>query len=542
MREPLIELIYDAAMDSRQAIELLEAMFAMREKDMDVEEMMPHIRRVERLFGLLEEGETHARHLLEQLPLAVVVADADGRILDTNRMAQDILGREQRIRSQDGRLCMDNSADTRRLRRAIGEVARGRLEQPQVLSFPHVGGGLKLMVHRGFVAGVFAGELRRAVVCISFSGGSGEAQERHLRERWGLTPTEARVAVQFVQHPDIAGLASRLNRSEHTVRSQIKAVFQKTGTRSQAELIRLLLDQAQEVSSAAGGEGMAFCRMPGGRKLAYSCHGPKGGKPVFYLHSFTGCHTECAIFADAIERIGIRLIAPDRPGFGRSPPAPDMTFRDWPEYVMQLADELEIQRFHVLAMSGSSAYALACALAMPERICGMALVSPMGEVCTIDDVRDMMPLNRRVLEIMLLSPLWLCRFIAHLMARAFSTDFSAYLERILPHVAESDRHLLNKASTRILIEQQFIESRRYCRSAFGEDMIRYSRPWNLELERVPVPVAIWHGEDNRHIPIAMARRLASCIPGCRTHWLPDEGYYLNFSHGEAILADLVASD
>ena len=548
LHDSFVDLIYEAVADKQQALELLDAFFSMSGEDMDVEEMLPHIRRVEQIFALMDDSENHVRQLLDQMPLAVVVADEAGRVLEANRMAGNMLDGGNHVRIEEGRLCLASEDYTRRLRHAIADIACSGQKHSRMLSFSHDDGSLKVMVRRGFVAEALAGESGRSLVCISFSGCPAGVREHCLSERWGLTPKEARVAVQFARHPDIADLAKRLHRSEHTIRSQIKAIFRKTGASNQAELMRLLLDQGQDMSQiladspAANENDAEYCRLPDGRTLAYSSHGTKTGAPVIYLHSFTGCRTECAQFVGFSERFGVRLIAPDRPGFGLSPPAPEMTFRDWPRFIEWLADDLRIRRFYMLAMSGSSAYALACALAMPERIRGMALISPMGEVHSARDVRDMLPLNRRVLEIMLRSPPSLCRFIAHLMARAFSTDISAYLERILPHVAESDRSLLANPRIRGQIEQQFIESRRHCREAFGEDMIRYSRPWELELERITVPVTLWHGTDNRHIPIAMARRLASRIPGCRTRWLSGEGYYLNFTHGESILADLVASD
>lgn len=61
-----------------------------------------------------------------------------------------------------------------------------------------------------------------------------------LQGLFDLTPAEARVAGAIAEGLDIPGIAARQQSSRETVRSQIKAVFAKTGTRRQAELAALL--------------------------------------------------------------------------------------------------------------------------------------------------------------------------------------------------------------------------------------------------------------------------------------------------------------
>ena len=62
-----------------------------------------------------------------------------------------------------------------------------------------------------------------------------------LSQVYGLTPMEAQVAAAVGNGMDISEIAKSNNTTNHTVRSQLKAVFHKTGTRRQAELVRLLV-------------------------------------------------------------------------------------------------------------------------------------------------------------------------------------------------------------------------------------------------------------------------------------------------------------
>ena len=69
---------------------------------------------------------------------------------------------------------------------------------------------------------------------------------------------------------------------------------------------------------------------------------------------------------DAASDEHVRLIAPDRPGMGRSDPQPGHVVADWPADVAALADTLGLETFGVVGWSAGTPYAFACA-AFPSR-------------------------------------------------------------------------------------------------------------------------------------------------------------------------------
>jgi DNA-binding CsgD family transcriptional regulator len=58
---------------------------------------------------------------------------------------------------------------------------------------------------------------------------------------YSLTPSEAQVAISLANGHSIDEIADSSNHSSHTIRSQLKSVFRKTGVSRQSELIKLLL-------------------------------------------------------------------------------------------------------------------------------------------------------------------------------------------------------------------------------------------------------------------------------------------------------------
>ena len=71
-------------------------------------------------------------------------------------------------------------------------------------------------------------------------------QEINLRRRFGLTAAEARLATEVLKGDGRAAAARRRGISLDTANYQLARIFEKTGTHRQTELIRLLLDAANE--------------------------------------------------------------------------------------------------------------------------------------------------------------------------------------------------------------------------------------------------------------------------------------------------------
>ena len=62
-----------------------------------------------------------------------------------------------------------------------------------------------------------------------------------LRCHFGLTPAEARLALQLVAGETLRSAGVKLGISYETARTHLKNIFSKTGTRRQAELVVVLV-------------------------------------------------------------------------------------------------------------------------------------------------------------------------------------------------------------------------------------------------------------------------------------------------------------
>jgi pimeloyl-ACP methyl ester carboxylesterase len=99
-----------------------------------------------------------------------------------------------------------------------------------------------------------------------------------------------------------------------------------------------------------------------GRRLAYTISGAEDGFPVVVHHGTPGSRLFAAVLSEVASEQGVRLITPDRPGYGDSSPPPrNWTWRDWQTDLTEVLDAEAIDRAALLGFSGGGPFALAAA-------------------------------------------------------------------------------------------------------------------------------------------------------------------------------------
>lgn len=269
-----------------------------------------------------------------------------------------------------------------------------------------------------------------------------------------------------------------------------------------------------------------------GRTLAYAEFGDSTGAPVFVFHGGIGSRGFGLLFDDEASRLGARVVAPDRPGYGRSDPDPGRTLLDWPADVVALADALDFDRFAVLGVSGGGPYAAACAHALPGRLTAAALVSSIGPPGSPK------PLGLRVLLTLARLVPWLPRIPLGRQLRRAREDPEAAIERRASGGAEPEVAMHHGEAGRILNASTAEAGRQGATAAAREIVV--AQPWGFDLGDVAVPVGVWHGALDRTVPVGTARFLADAIPDATLTVHDDAGHLsLPVTYAEEILAFLV---
>src|SRR5262249_5159103 len=95
-------------------------------------------------------------------------------------------------------------------------------------------------------------------------------------------------------------------------------------------------------------------------------------------HGKPGSRLDWVLDDEWLRSRGLRLIAPDRPGYGLSDFRRRGRYLDWPDDVAELMDSLGIKRFAALGVSGGGPFAAACAYRLGERVTRLAIVSSVA--------------------------------------------------------------------------------------------------------------------------------------------------------------------
>jgi pimeloyl-ACP methyl ester carboxylesterase len=293
-----------------------------------------------------------------------------------------------------------------------------------------------------------------------------------------------------------------------------------------------------DVWNAAIGEQLTtrMMRLHDRRRLAYTELGDPDGVPIIHQHGMPGSRLEHEAEPDFYRLLGVRVITPDRPGYGLSDPDPHRRLLDWPSDVAELADYLGISRFGITALSGGGIYALACAAAIPHRLTDVVVTGCPGPMDRKGALVDMRIMTRAGVWLGSRAP-WLLEAGATLLSGLVRRYPRFFVDHFNDGRPPADRRWLSIPSVNSGAVDTLREALRPGAWGYVQDIRVLARPWGFSLEDIPVPVQLWHGDEDRVIPMHHGRYLASVIPGATLRICPGEGHMLMWSH----LAEIVSA-
>ncbi|SFR56330.1 Pimeloyl-ACP methyl ester carboxylesterase [Halogeometricum rufum] len=249
--------------------------------------------------------------------------------------------------------------------------------------------------------------------------------------------------------------------------------------------------------------GVSTVTVGDGRHVAYAEYGDPEGVPVVFLHGTPGSRRLAALFDDAARRAGVRVLAIDRPGYGRSSPWPGRTLRDTGAFVTAVLDDAGVTRAGVVGFSGGGPHALAVAATHGERVRRVDVVA--GAVPP--SLASSKPAALRAFEVLAAATPTLARGLARVQSWvAARASPSAVVSQYTADGADVPDDVAE------LVRRDFVEAFARHRSGFVAETRLLSSEWDVAVESVTVPVRFWHGDRDTNVPVAGARRLADRLP------------------------------
>ena len=242
--------------------------------------------------------------------------------------------------------------------------------------------------------------------------------------------------------------------------------------------------------------------------------GPTGSEDelvVFWHHGTPNIGAPPEPLFETAERLGLRWVSYDRPGYGGSTRRSGRNLATAAAYVSTVANALGIGSFALVGHSGGGCHALACAASLPERV--LAVVSGAG----------LAPYGVPGLD-------WFAGMadsgVSSLRAAAAGREEKERLEasgaEYDPEFTEADLATLQGDWSWLgTVVGPALESGT---GGLVDDDIAYTSPWGTDLEGLIAPTLLLHGGRDRVVPAAHSEWLARHCPSAELHLYPEDGH------------------
>lgn len=264
---------------------------------------------------------------------------------------------------------------------------------------------------------------------------------------------------------------------------------------------------------------------PDGRELCVELAGDPGGRPVLVHGGTPNSRHMFGRWIEDAERRGIRLFSYDRPGYGGSTPQPGHSVADSAADVRAIAEAIQVDRLGVWGMSGGGPYALASAALLPDLVAAAGVVASiapwdapgldyftgMGED-NVDDIKLYFSDRERARE-----------KSAQDREEMLSVTVDQITRGIESLVSEADAAVLTGDFAESLV-RDFQDGLAPGDQGWWDDSASHLEPWGFELESIRVPVKIWHGHQDRFVPVQHGQWLAQQVPGAEADISETDGH------------------
>jgi pimeloyl-ACP methyl ester carboxylesterase len=252
---------------------------------------------------------------------------------------------------------------------------------------------------------------------------------------------------------------------------------------------------------------LSTCTLPDGRTLAWGEFGDPDGVPVIQMHGTPGGRLGGAAEQERLIHQGLRLITPERPGYGSSDPQPGRT-----------VDACQVERAVVIGGSGGGPHALALGAVAPERVLAVGVLVGATPSLLPEEAELLVGHNRQVHEHRTDAAA-----LRQLLEPAREAILRDGLASVVTDAAEVDRDKIIARAA---------ETHRTVRSALEpgveglvDDYVAlWGLPWGFDLSSVSVPVVWAHGLLDYFVPHSAAVRTAAGLPDCRFITWSDVGH------------------
>lgn len=554
----MIGRIYDAGHQPELWTEVLAEIDTLTQTEAErADQHHPYINLLQpHLFRAIEMSETmhsqkdkHAAltHTMNHLPIGVITVDQEANIQNINAYAEQLLENNSLVYMQQNKLRTSTSSETAKLLANIKQANKG-LQQTMIMANES-----SFTLHFMPAAQQNTNTETKVVNILITCGHTQSAFcAKDIASFFKLTPSEGKLLCALLgENHSLTEAATTLGISKHTARAQIKSIFTKTETCSQSELLKKVfshfssqaymqhhgLEQQSQSPQTHALNEFHTITLNDGRCLEYTEYGDPEGMPILYFHGIIHSRQQFHPFSNYADTHGIRIIAPERPGFGATSRQKSISPALFAKDIKQLANHLQIEKFHVLSEGNGGASALACAAILPEQVIGASIVACVPDK-QFDQIKALNPFERQLHNIKQRSSKALSFTLAKTVLKMLS-KYDRLLLLMSKYYYHTDRKIIQSPAYRRMYQESMRNTLPNNSKGFVQDYFTRTTTWDFQTQNITAPIYIWHGESDPYVSIKSAEKIALSTPNCTTHFLKDHGHYIFLSHIDDILKHII---
>ena len=213
--------------------------------------LLPHIQQTIRLHARIMRVESERSLFataVDQMAVAAFILDRSARIRHSNRAAQRLLDERKWLTQERGQLKLLSSTDNKAFRSYLSDVMQAHLRgEPSFIKALRLadsgkGHGYGMLLRPLPLVAAQDGSRNPSVaIFISDPSQSRKTPAAVLTDLFGFTPAEARLALHFANGLTLIEACEQLRISRNTGKSQLSAIFSKTGVARQTQLVQLIM-------------------------------------------------------------------------------------------------------------------------------------------------------------------------------------------------------------------------------------------------------------------------------------------------------------
>jgi len=502
---------------------------------------------------------------LEHIPMGVGIIDTMGRAIEINTQAKNIIASEALWQLDEGYL----SARHLNLNEKLQALS---LSDSSFYSLP--------------LASEITGTKNKPQACLHLTPLPIEEnnskklfyfcfQEDHaklvnpalLKQHYQLTETETLVVSTLIQEVSSQKTARKLKLKEATIRGHLSNIYLKFEVKRKPELIRKvllhsLLDAPEaSISKLATAnshpdDSLSAIYLRDGRKLSYMDHqfvdstasshpNVHHGGVILLLHNVMGSAHELPqeskqLLADN----NLRVLVPERPGYGDSDSQLKRNHRDWCHDIEALLDSLKIDKVKVIAHSIGGVYALALAEFLPHRIERIAMVNAVPRLEDLHQAKPVPIVVTAVLQSIRFAPFLIEPILKMAIGKSIEQFYEQQLNFIRPTL-EGRAADINLLKTQAYREYSILNLKQSAKQGVGiwaKELLLSFSEWDFKVTNKQMEYQFWHGDHDDVISIKAAMRLSKELNTQVFHHIREETHFLFARHFNRVVEKLISAN